>query len=171
MRIASVPLIPYHTFRIAVDTAPGEAATRLAAAVAPQPWLGRAVTDRPFQGRVQGMEFTISRVFTGKMNSFVPRVQGRIIGDDGGSRLEGSMTLHKIVLAFMAVWSGGLLWGAVGSVREAAHASMRWGALFGVVAMLVAGWAFCIGVFTIEARKACRLLQQIAEPSASEDAA
>jgi hypothetical protein len=67
-------LVPYQRFSIAAMTPLAEAAARLMAAVAPRPFLGRAVTDRPFQSWVRGNEFKISRVFEERRNSFVPLI-------------------------------------------------------------------------------------------------
>jgi hypothetical protein len=156
-------LVPYQRFSVATTTPPAEAAARLIAAVAPRSLLGRAVTDRPFQGWVRGNEFKISRVIEERRNSFVPLLRGRVIATPDGSGVDGTMRLHHAASVFITVWTGIVLVMINALLREAARGPLPWLQLLGVLAMLLGFWALAIGVFAAEARKAQRLLQQALE--------
>ena len=63
---------------------------------------------RDFSGRVTGNQFTISRVIAYR-NSMLPRINGAVMaGPGGGSCLHLQHSLHPFVLAFAALWLGGL---------------------------------------------------------------
>src|SRR6476661_5654697 len=154
-----MPLIPYQRFSISTATTPTDATARLAAAVARSPLLRWAVTDLPFEGWVRGDEFKISRVIkSGRKGAFAPLIRGRIIATPGGSRLEGRMRLHHSALVFLAPWSALMALIASLAVREA---RLAWG--FGVLAMLVGGWAVGLRGFASEARQARQLLHRVLE--------
>jgi hypothetical protein len=69
---------------------------------------------RAFTGIVAASSFTISRVAEYR-NSMLPRIRGAVAaGPAGGSRLRLQHSLHPAVLAFAALWLGG-----VGSVVAA----------------------------------------------------
>lgn len=66
---------------------------------------------KPYQGKVVGNSFNISRIISYR-NSFLPRISGSIENTSGGSLIKVKMRLHVAVIIFMCIWGG--IVGAVG---------------------------------------------------------
>ena len=66
---------------------------------------------KPYQGKVVGNSFNISRIISYR-NSFLPRISGNIENTFSGSLIRVKMRLHVAVLVFMCIWGG--IVGAVG---------------------------------------------------------
>ena len=63
---------------------------------------------KAFTGSVAVNEFTINRVIDYR-NSMLPRINGQVTaGSAGGSRLRLQHSLHPFLLAFAALWLGGV---------------------------------------------------------------
>jgi hypothetical protein len=57
----------------------------------------------PYEGVVEGNTFNINRII-GYRNSFLPMINGNIIQDGEGSKIEVKLKMHPFVLVFMVVW-------------------------------------------------------------------
>lgn len=66
---------------------------------------------KPYQGKVLGNSFNISRIISYR-NSFLPRISGNVENTSGGSLIQVKMRLHVAVIIFMCIWGG--IVGAVG---------------------------------------------------------
>jgi hypothetical protein len=60
---------------------------------------------KPYQGKVVGNSFNISRIISYR-NSFLPRISGNIENTFDGSLIKVKMRLHVAVLIFLCIWSG-----------------------------------------------------------------
>jgi hypothetical protein len=66
---------------------------------------------KPYQGKVVGNSFNISRIISYR-NSFLPRISGNIENTFSGSLIRVKMRLHVAVIIFLCIWGG--MVGAVG---------------------------------------------------------
>lgn len=60
---------------------------------------------KPYQGRVVGNSFNISRIISYR-NSFLPQISGSIETTFSGSLIRVKMRLHVAVIVFMCIWGG-----------------------------------------------------------------
>ncbi len=60
---------------------------------------------KPYQGKVLGHTFNISRIISYR-NSFLPRISGSIEATFSGSLIRVKMRLHVAVIVFMCIWGG-----------------------------------------------------------------
>jgi hypothetical protein len=146
---------------------PEQARTRLVEAIGPVPTSIFHRDSRPFVGKMNGSSFDAIRASYGR-NSFRPKIHGRIEPDTRGSRIHGTMQLHEIVMAVMAVFLGlptllliNLLLDSVreGQLNPAAPYA------FGVILFLL---AMLLGGFAVESRRALGDLAEIVEATKSE---
>ena len=155
-----MPLIPYQKFQLTTSVGPDEVAARLAAAVQPPRRFGKPRTSAPFQGSISGDRFQISRVQTGR-NSFVAQISGKIVSLEAGTRIEGSMMVHPMVLAFLAFW---LLLGfnLTSGIWLELWRTRTWDlrALIPPGLVLFA-WTLCVGAFTVDVHAAREQLASI----------
>ena len=152
--------LPFARFSIHTELSHAETRNRLAAAVDPRRFVFWRNGPLPFVGKVEMSEFRIRRIIS-YGNSFLPIIHGRIEAHGTGSRLQGTMRLHVLVLAFLVVWCTGVvvIGGAV-SVAMLADGGRRAEALL-PVGMLVFAWILTSASFTYEARKAERVLREL----------
>ena len=68
---------------------------------------------KPYQGKVVGPTFTISRIISYR-NSFLPQISGSIENTFSGSLIRVKMRLHIAVIIFLCIWCG--IMGSVGFV-------------------------------------------------------
>lgn len=61
-----------------------------------------------FSGYVGTERFAITRVLRNHRNSFAPRMNGVVIPEGDGSRIEVRLALSPVVAVFTAVWFGGV---------------------------------------------------------------
>lgn len=60
---------------------------------------------KPYQGKVVGNSFNISRIISYR-NSFLPRISGSIETTFSGSLIRVKMRPHVAVIVFMCIWGG-----------------------------------------------------------------
>ena len=60
---------------------------------------------KPYQGKVVGSSFNISRIISYR-NSFLPRISGNIENTFSGSLIRVKMRLHVAVIVFLCIWGG-----------------------------------------------------------------
>ena len=88
-------------FSIQSALSPDEARSRLLEAIGPARRTILSRDSRPFTGSMTGGSFRITRTSRGR-NSFRPLIRGSIEPYDRGSRIQGTLRLHAVVLGFMA---------------------------------------------------------------------
>lgn len=76
-------------------------------------WLFTRRETKPYQGKVVGSTFNISRIISYR-NSFLPRISGSIENTFSGSLIRVKMKLHIAVIIFLCIWCG--IMGTVGFV-------------------------------------------------------
>lgn len=103
-------------------------------------------------GVVRDDRFSLRRT-TPYSNSFLLRVRGRCVSAESGTRVEVRMRPFVLTTVFMAGWLGFTGWAAM--FARMALGSSRWG----LGMMFVFGVTLASASFTIEARKAEKLLR------------
>ena len=63
-------------------------------------------TTKPFWGKVNNFAFKIYRDIQYRRNSFVPVIVGKIIPENGGSRVAITMRMTIFTMIFMGFWLG-----------------------------------------------------------------
>ncbi|HEY2028325.1 MAG TPA: hypothetical protein VGH20_03860 [Myxococcales bacterium] len=157
-----MPWLPYDTFKLTSPLPPDEVCRRLADAIEPRAFTWRGQGERrAFTGKLRGEQFDVTPVVRGR-NSFAPRVRGTVAPGFDGTQIEGTMSLHPLVLAFVVFWSGGVLY-ALFRTWSAAGATFWAGA--GPLFMLGFGWVLSTGAFTAESRRVHRRLAELFDVS------
>lgn len=107
----------------------------------------------PFQGSFSPPHFKVSRRIQYR-NSFLPVIHGSLGAGAVGSEIRLVMHVHLIVLAFMCVWFGGVLF-------SLSLSSFAWDEPHLMpLGMAVFGVALTCGGFFPEAIKAARLIRE-----------
>jgi len=152
--------LPFARFSIDTNLSHAETRNRLVAAVETRRFTFWSKSERPFLGRVEMNEFRIRRNINYR-NSFLPIIRGCIQAQERGSRVQGTMRPHALVLAFLVFWCAGVvvIGGAV-SFAMLAESGRRADALL-PVGMLLFAWLLTSIGFTFEARKAERVLREL----------
>jgi hypothetical protein len=155
-----MPLLPYQTFTLDTHLSVNETYARLRSVVEPRRrFRWSAGEGRPFEGEVENDGFAITRIINYR-NSFLPQIRGRVIPTPTGARIEGTMRLHALVLAFLIFWCGSVSIGG-GMVVRQALVSGQWSPTMLIpFGMVIFSWALSAGAFTYEARKALQLLRE-----------
>jgi hypothetical protein len=149
--------LPYRTFRVISPLTPDEVRQRMALALESR--KRSAGGSALFKGKLSGDRFRFMPVVSGR-NSFVPLIRGLIVQNNDGTNIEGTMSLPPLILAFMALFSGFLLFVAI----------KRWNAVTGRTGWLetlwvIGLWVFALFEFAVQARKAqCRLEEILEAP-------
>ncbi len=152
--------MPFYRFHIEVALPQQVVMERIRALVRKQPgfwqsfgeqWKPQDPPSPPFIGSVEEESFKFYRDIRYR-NSFLPRVQGRLVATPTGTRVNVIMFLHPFVAVFVTFWLGMVGFGALtifsaGEVSSLIPAGMF---LFGV--------ALVCGGFFSEAFKAKRIL-------------
>lgn len=154
-----MPLLPFERYEIRSALPAAEAASRLAAAVEPERRFRREKAARAFEGEVGGAEFRIRRII-GSRNSFLPTIHGRIVPDAGGSRVRCTLTLHPLTAVLTALWLAGVLIAGGSALGPLPPGQSGWSRVV-PLGMLLFGWGLVSGAFTVEARRARRLLSEL----------
>jgi hypothetical protein len=114
-------------------------------------WTSQEPGGPPFIGCVGDDSFSLRRHISGR-NSFLPRIKGRIIPTNSGTRINVIMFIHPFSALFMTFWLGVVGYGALRDTS--AFPAILWGMfLFGVTLILVC--------FFPEALKARRMLHDL----------
>jgi len=93
-------MFPRRSFTIQSALSPEEARSRLLDAIGPATTALQRRNSRPFTGSMTEDSFSIIRTSTGR-NSVRPMIRGTLEAAGGGSRIQGTMRLHEVVLVFM----------------------------------------------------------------------
>jgi hypothetical protein len=146
-------LLPYDTMTIDVPEATEKVADSLRQHVEPKKWFRLSHDHAPFQGQVDELGFTISRIIH-YQNSFLPILHGRFSTQQYGTKVHVRITLHPLVLAFLCVWFGMLAMFSLPILQgvDAANLLITGGMGLFVIALTLGGFWF-------EVPKARRLLQ------------
>lgn len=155
-------MLPQKRFSIQSALSPDQARSRLLEAIGPARKTVLSRDSRPFTGSMTGGSFRITRTSRGR-NSFRPLIRGSIEPSDRGSRIQGTMRLHEVVLGFMAFLVLVPLWFFL-TLLPTSITTGRWDAtmlaLPGAMVFLMAMMGFG---FVSEAQRALRDLAAIVE--------
>jgi hypothetical protein len=102
--------LPYEHLTITTYFSPEMARQKLAGVIEPRRMRFGLLSrghHKPYQGEISGDQFKISRIIYYR-NSFLPVISGKLEPDLKGARLDIKMSLHPVVLIFMAIWFGGV---------------------------------------------------------------
>ena len=162
-----VPL-PFERFAIESPLAAAQVVCRLRDATesrrlfSGRPTLG----EKTFIGSVTEGEFRITRAIS-YQNSFLPIVRGRIEQVGEGTRVEISMRLSPLVLAFMCFWLAFAALFFVGFLAASLSRHQLTGFVLIPLGMFVFGSVLTVGGFKLEARRAREQLESLlrAEPA------
>ena len=129
--------------------------------IEPTQWFRRPGRSdhTPLQGTINDQGFTSSRIIHYR-NSFLPMLYGRFIPTPAGTSIRIRMTLHPLVMAFMAYWLGMTgLFALLGVV--AGFTGQTW--TMGIVAgcMFLFGLGMTYAGFWAEAGKAKAILSEV----------
>lgn len=164
LSLCMIPLVPYKRLVFEYPLSKEVIIRRLTPEVAKPrsglQWLEKR-TEK-FQGTVSEEGCQISRIIHYR-NSFLPVIHGRFSPLAQGVRIEITMKLHAVVLAFIIIWLG-----FVGRMAVLAAPQMLttgrvegWGAI--LWAMLIFFYLMVTIGFWIETNKASKLLSRIFE--------
>ena len=129
--------------------------------VEPTKWFRFFHEGKPFQGKCSREGFRITRIIRYR-NSFLPIINGNYLNSSNGTTIQIKMGLHPIVIAFMGIWFGGVVIGAVSisyslAIRECGFQLP----MLIPFAMLLFGIALVLGGFWFEAKKQKPLLESL----------
>lgn len=114
-------------------------------------WINRE--HKYFQGTFSKEGFKLTRIIHYR-NSFLPRISGSIAPEGAGSVVKIKMNLHPLVIAFMAVWFGGVIIASVAVIIAfITHSSRANPGMLVPLGMLIFGIALVSGGFWFEAPK------------------
>lgn len=159
-----LPLLPYQQLVFASPLSKEEVIRRLTLEVA-KPRSGLQWFEKrteKFEGTVSEAGFQIHRIIRYR-NSFLPVIHGRFSPLGPGVRIEVTMKLHLVVLAFSLIWLslvGGL---AVVAIPQMLSTGRVEGGAAVLGVMLVFFYLMVTIGFGIEANKASKLLSRIFE--------
>jgi hypothetical protein len=146
---------------------PEEVLSRLDGATSPARWRNPfSRQHRPFEGEVNPSGFAIARIIHYR-NSFVPRVEGRVKAESGGSTIELTFRLKTFNGLFVALWFSAA---AVAAIGIGAYQLTRGQAplLAGAPLAAMALMALVMrAAFRFEAARATALIQALAAPGYS----
>lgn len=155
-------LLPYDSLDIETSMTLGEAVEKLNSVV--KPWTWSSLLKRsdavPFLGNVTSERFKIVRNIHYR-NSFLPIIRGRFRQGHAGIVISVTMSLHPFVMAFMAVWFGGVVLGTIMLIGALLSGKTRFEiSMLILFALPVGGWAMVYFGFWIEAKKARSILTE-----------
>ncbi len=139
------------------------------------PWTSK---HKPYQGKIQGDIFFATRIIH-YGNSLLPRIKGQINRSFPGCSVTITMTLHPLVAAFLAIWSGGiaLVFATVASSALLGASQPSEGSptnpiglLLIPTGMILYGYALAIIGFKVEASKSKAFFKRLFEADKLEHA-
>jgi hypothetical protein len=144
------------------DAPPEEIEARLARLVSRERFSFRAPKE-PFRGSIRGRTFKVERVlprFLGlpQHNSFQPVIVGSVAPAAGGTEVRLVLRLPYFVVAFMAVWLGGVLLGGLAVLTSSVPDCPPAGAVAAFGGMFLFGYGLMSFSFWSEVRKARQAL-------------
>ncbi len=150
--------MPLYWFHLDVPAQPPVIEERLRTLVRAKPgvreqlrraWTSQKPSGPPFVGEVQEHSFTLRRDDSYFSRGFRPRIRGRILTAQTGTRVDVFMFIRPVDTILAAIWLGAIGYGAL---RDAsASPAILWG-------IFAFGVALTEGSFFLEALKAKRLL-------------
>ena len=153
-------VLPYRKIEL-YSPLPAEAvALALGNAVEPKRWLRFGAGSRPFEGAVTQSSFDIRRIISYR-NSFVPQIRGTIAPEGGGSRISITMQLHLAVAIFMTLWLSAVFLAVIASAPAVLSGRAELATALVPLGMFLFGSILTVASFSIEARKAERLLASL----------
>jgi len=118
------------------------------------------VSDKPFNGTIQGQKFTISRNIKYR-NSFLPIIKGKITPYQAGSIVDITMSIHPFVIIFTTIWLSIVGMGALSFVLVMISSGKFMIAGLIPMAMLIFGCLLTVIPFKIEAKIAKDFLNDL----------
>lgn len=161
-------LWPSESFEIQTSMSADQLAQRLTEYIGPKKFLPLFRESKPFQGKITQDGFKVMRVID-YANSFLPVICGKCVYEESGVKLLISMRIHAFVRAFMSVWFGGVIIANVTlAVLLFSGQSRPHPAMLAAPAALVFGYLLMRFCFSIEAKKAKKLLLAMCQSQTSD---
>jgi hypothetical protein len=120
--------------------------------------LSTLIRSGQYSGTVNRQSFTIQRVIRYR-NSFLPQIKGTVQSDFGGTVITIKMRLNLLVLIFLGIWIGGVIFVPLGTFI----ASDKSGTAIPLIPLGMLFFAYLLTVlaFKFESNKAKKDLQQL----------
>ena len=106
MKLSS--LLPYRRFQWSTAMTPEEAIAKLAPLLRQRRWIRFFSFDGGFEGEIAGNTFAVRRILYYR-NAFRAEITGQILKTTSGSMIHVTMQPHALVIAFLSVWFGGVI--------------------------------------------------------------
>ena len=114
-----------------------------------------------FHGTIADNTFRLQRNIQYR-NSFLPVIRGRVDPTESGSEIRLEMSIHPLVMAFLAVWFTFVVLACLATLfGTIAGTPLPLPVLFGTWGMLLFGILLAIVPFRIEAKKAKETLESL----------
>lgn len=155
-------LIPQETFTIDTSMSAPEVKERMMKHAEPKKWLRLFSAEcKFFQGECSDSGFKLSRIISYR-NSFLPIINGKFEEGVNGMKINISISLHPLVIAFMLLWFVGLGMTCLGLLFNFITSPTNSRPAFVVpVGFLLFGWGLMWIGFWPEVRKAKEKLNLI----------
>ena len=140
IKVLNQNLEPYQTFRIT--------------------GFGQSKKHKLFEGEISNSSFNIRRII-GYRNSFLPAISGTIEKDREGSKIIVKMRLHNLVLGFMILWFGGVIFALLAFSSSTLFTGTFNKVSLIPIGMLIFGYALVLGGFKYESIKSKKCLAEL----------
>jgi hypothetical protein len=117
---------------------------------------------KPYQGKVVGNSFNISRIISYR-NSFLPRISGSIETTDNGSLIKVKMRLHIAVVVFLCIWCTGVGFGCIAFLSQFFDRTDFDPMALIPLGMLLLVYVLTLGAFKYESIQSKKYLQNLFE--------
>ena len=159
-------LLPYEKFEIEASLSLEQSRQRLASIIGRKPsfaesfkYMFRKSGTDQFMGEVTQEGFKIRRIIYYR-NSFLPQITGQFLPSPRGTKVQVTMTLHPVVLVFMAIWFAAVGFALVASAPIGLKDPLQ--PIFLIQAsMFLFGFIMVQSGFLFEARKARKIISRL----------
>ncbi|MDK2771532.1 MAG: hypothetical protein KYX68_04805 [Flavobacterium sp.] len=117
---------------------------------------------KEYEGEIINNTYNVKRIISYR-NSFLPRIEGEIIKDLSGTKINVKMKLHSLVLFFMIIWMSLTLIFFLFLLKEMIKAEKFSFEIFPALLMLIFGYGMTLGGFKYESIKSKKYFEKLFE--------